>query len=442
MLKESVITFVSRLITVMLGTANVIILARFLGPKGQGIFMVIATLVTLLVAVGSLGIGQANVYFLGLKRYNIKELFWNSIFASFIVGVLLIGIALLTYKYLNPFFKGASYDMVALYALSIPLLLGWGKMNSFLLALQRFTSFNIIIITIGSLTAVNYIIFLSISPTIKTAIIISIIMNGVGFILTIIYMIKEIGLSIFKPKGNLKALLDSLKFGIKGHAGSVIDFMNFRIDRLLINLLAGPAAVGFYAIATTVAEAIWNISRSIALVLFPKVSNSSDIVSNAQTTAKSCRISFFSSIIIGIFLLLTGKWLIPLVFGSAFIASVPALNFLLPGVIIFSLTHIIISYMVGQGYPHYNTIIALISFIFNISLNLWLIPIMGIAGAAIASSVSYTISTISSIYLYKKIVKQKSKQSNKEINISLSDIIIIKQTDWKSIRNIFKQFGI
>lgn len=442
MLKDSVFTFISRLILVGLTALNVLILARFLGPKGQGVFTVIATFVTLLASIGTLGIGQANVYFIGQKRYTLKELFWNSMLVSLIMGFLLIGIALFLYDIFPPAFKGADKELVLLYAWSIPLLLGWGNTNSLILGLLKFTAFNIISMIIGGLSAIGYIVFLSSSPDTKTAIIIAVIINVIGFILPIAYLAKEGGLGMLKPKCNITALVDCLKFGIKGHLGSVVDFMNFRTDRFLVNWFVGPAAVSFYSIAVTVGESIWHVSRSIAMVLFPKVSTSGDILSNAQTTAKSCRISFLSSFLIGIFLLVTGRWLIPLVFGAAFIESVPALNFLLPGIIIFSLTNIIASYLVGEGFPHYSTIIALISFVFNVAINLWLIPIIGIVGASIASTISYTISTLFSIYLYKKIVSRKSLEAKREINVSLSDIMLIKQNDWKSIRNIFRQFYI
>ena len=442
MIKETLVTFISRIILVGLGAVNSIILARFLGPAGQGTFAVVATLITILATIGGLGLGNANIYFIGQKRYEVRILFWNSILSSVVIGSLLIGIAYGFYKAIPSVFQGVSKDLVLLYALTLPLLLCWGHISSFLLGFQRFQAFNVINICIGLLTLINYLIFLSLLPTVQVVIIISIIITGVAVILPIIYLIKRVDSSILRLKFDVKVLFECIAFGIKGQLGSIIQFMNYRLDRLFVNWFMGPSAVGFYTVAVILAESLWYVSNSIAQVLFPKISACDDVVSSAQTTAKSCRISFLFALLLAIVLAFIGPWLIPFLFGAAFSSSVPALNFLLPGIVVFSLTNVIASYIIGRGYPFYNTIIALISFVAMIPLDLWLIPRWGIVGAAITSSISYIAATIAAIYLYKKIVSRDSRLSKQAINIPLTDIVVIRNRDWQSIRNIFRQFGI
>ena len=442
MIKETSSTFIFRVLLVGLGAVNSVILARFLGPAGQGTFAVIATLITILSIIGGLGIGSANIYFLGQKRYELRILFWNSILTSAVVGVILIGIAYGLYEAIPSIFQGVGKDLVVLYALILPLLLGWAYISSFLLGFQRFTAFNIFYIVLSLFTLVNYLVFLSLSPTVRTAIIISIVLNGLGIILLAIYIVKRIDSSILRPKVNLRALSESIAFGVKGQLGNIAQFMNYRLDRLFVNWFAGPAAVGLYSVAVVLVESLWYVSNSIALVLFPKISASGDMVSNAQTTAKSCRISFFSALLMAGILVVIGPWLIPLLFGKAFADSLPALNYLLPGVVVFSLTNIIASYIIGRGFPHYNTIIALVSFVFTVVFDLLLIPRWGIIGAAIASSISYLVATITAVYYYRKIARRDSQQSGQSISVSLTDLVIINQRDWQSVRNVLRQFGI
>jgi O-antigen/teichoic acid export membrane protein len=442
MLKDSVFTFISRVVMVALGAINSVMLARFLGPAGQGVFVVAATLITMLSAIGGLGIGNANIYFIGQKRYETRILFWNSVLGSIVVGGFLIGIAYAVYEIIPSVFQGVSKSLILLYAISLPLLLGWGHISSFLVGFQRFQASNIINICIGLLTSAAYLIFLSSIPTVQAVIIISIIMSGLSVVLSTAYIIWKIDPAVLKPAFSIKILSESIIFGIKGHLGSVIQLMNYRLDRLFVNWFIGPSGVGFYSVAVILAESLWYLSSSIAFVLFPKISASNDVVSSAQVTAKSCRISFLFAFALSIALILIGPWLIPLIFGEAFIQSVPALNFLIPGVVVFTLTNVITSYIIGRGFPFYNTLIALVSFAVMVPLDLLLIPIWGITGAAIAGSVSYILATATALYYYKKIALHDSLSVKQEITVSLTDILIIKNRDWQSIRNIFRYFGV
>ena len=66
---------------------------------------------------------------------------------------------------------------------------------------------------------------------------------------------------------------------------------------------------------------------------------------------------------------------------------------MIPGVVIFSLGKVLANDFTGRGFPEINTYIALLVALTNFSLNIWLIPIYGIKGAALATSVSYFLDT-------------------------------------------------
>ena len=64
---------------------------------------------------------------------------------------------------------------------------------------------------------------------------------------------------------------------------------------------------------------------------------------------------------------------------------------MIPGVVIFSLEKFLL--MILQEELSKSTLIALLVALTNFGLNIWLVPIYGIKGAALATSVSYILDT-------------------------------------------------
>ena len=82
---------------------------------------------------------------------------------------------------------------------------------------------------------------------------------------------------------------------------------------------------------------------------------------------------------------------------------------------------------IGRGYPEINTYIALLIALTNLILNLWLIPLYGIKGAAIATSISYTFDVI-----IKSIVFSRKN------NVPYSEFIVMKKiSDFQLYKNKF-----
>ncbi|MCB0263205.1 MAG: polysaccharide biosynthesis C-terminal domain-containing protein [Calditrichaeota bacterium] len=79
----------------------------------------------------------------------------------------------------------------------------------------------------------------------------------------------------------------------------------------------------------------------------------------------------------------------------------------------------------ASGKPHLNLAVHLANFLINLSLNLLLIPRIGILGAALASSISYGAAAILALVIYR--------QSNRA---SLRSLLLIRRNDFRLLRNI------
>ena len=100
---------------------------------------------------------------------------------------------------------------------------------------------------------------------------------------------------------------------------------------------------------------------------------------------------------------LIGEWLIVLLFGKAYEPAYPALLALLPGM--FSLCYATILHMdlLGKRRPGTLSLFSGCAAGLNLVLTVALIPLWGIVGAAIASSIAYTAMTLAMLVLYCRI---------------------------------------
>lgn len=112
------------------------------------------------------------------------------------------------------------------------------------------------------------------------------------------------------------------------------------------------------------------------------------------------RLILSSTLLGAIILVLCAKPLVYFLFGSAFLKSVNAIIGLIPGVVLVSLSRALANDIAARGHPELNTITSIFVVIINILLNVILIPFLGILGAALATSISYTVNAALKLFLY------------------------------------------
>ncbi|MEA2656880.1 MAG: hypothetical protein QOI23_2245, partial [Chloroflexota bacterium] len=192
-----------------------------------------------------------------------------------------------------------------------------------------------------------------------------------------------------------------LGFGLKGYVANLLMFFNYRLDSLIVNALLGVASVGIYSIAVAIAEVIWNVAGALSTVMFPHISSLDRKAANRLTPVVSRNVWFLTLLaVIGAAVL--GRWVIEFVFGPVMVAAVEPLLLLLPGILALSGAKVLASYLSGIGRPIYATWIAGGSVIATVALDLFLIPRYGIAGAAAASSVVYTLTAVATLVVFRK----------------------------------------
>lgn len=423
--KNTLITFFTRILQLILGIGTSVIIARVLGPEGKGIYSLAILLPALLIIFTNLGIGPASVYYIGKKKYAPKEVFGNNIISSIFISIftVLVGLIIIFF-FSNSLFPGVAKEYLFLALSLIPFQIFLNFVINILLSLQKIKKYNLIQLIHTFVFLFLIIIFLlGLHFGIKATIIAGALSLFIACIILFIQTRKETGgLSLSLNKDLSK---DLLSYGVKSYLGNIATFLYLRIDMWMINIFLNPLAVGLYSIAVVLSEKIQLISQSAGTLLFPKVSSETDGKRLKEFTPLVCRNVLFVTILIAIFFFFLSRWLIVLFYSERFLESVLPFQILLIGAMAVSSSGIIAKDLAGRGKPIINTYIAIISLVLNILLNIILIPTLGIIGAAWASAISYAFMLILKIIIYSRISRNK-----------IRDILFIKKSDFRFYKNL------
>ena len=206
----------------------------------------------------------------------------------------------------------------------------------------------------------------------------------------------------FQLSRDLSGLKAAMAFALPCYAANAAQFLNYKLDVFVVGFFAGKASVGRYTLAVSLAQLLWLMSNSVASVLLPKVAATADVGASIHHTTRVTRLAFWGTAVAGIALALVATQAIPLFYGEPFRPSVSALLWLLPGIVIFSIANVLAAYIAGIGKPRLNLYVSGISLIITITLDFVLIPKLNIVGAAIASTVSYSVAAFLLIFFFMR----------------------------------------
>src|SRR4030042_3506872 len=159
--KNTLITFITRIITAFFTVLITAVMARVLGPGGQGIYSLAIFFPTILLIFTSLGINPASVFFIGRGKYSQKEIFVNNIILNAGISIFTIFVWLIIiFFFSEKFFPGIDKKYLFLVLYLIPLTLFFDLGCQVLLGLQKIRKYNFISLLQGFVSLVLVLILL------------------------------------------------------------------------------------------------------------------------------------------------------------------------------------------------------------------------------------------------------------------------------------------
>ncbi|MCX6757176.1 MAG: flippase [Candidatus Nomurabacteria bacterium] len=197
-----------------------------------------------------------------------------------------------------------------------------------------------------------------------------------------------------------KSLLkDSWPLMLSGLAGGIY----FKIDQVMIKNILGNEQAGIYAVAVKLSEVWYFIPSIICTSLFPSIVNAMNTSKEFfdSRMKKLYFLMFWSSVLIASVITVFSYSIIKILFGTPYMGAVTTLQiYAWAGVGVF-LGGAISQYLLANNLTKISFYSTALGALINIVLNIILIPRMGINGAAIATTISYTMATFGILFFKK-----------------------------------------
>lgn len=401
--RQSAVTFVTRMVVTLVNIPISMIVARVLGAEGQGIYSAAITFPNLWAGFGLCGLDAAFLYFVSRDRRTLGPVIANSVWTVVLGTLLLLPTYLLLLEPLVGEEGNAIRPYLLLSALIVPLILARHLTLSLFLALGRVERYNVLQLVSQAALLVLVALGLLVANLGTRWAIVAYQLSLAAFLVPAWLWLRRALTA--EDRGALRVsgslVREGLAYGLKGHLGSILQQFSYRFDMVLVLRWLGTAAQGYYSIAVLLAEKLSHITASVQLVLFPRIASVSREEAD-RITPQACRVTGAIMLAAAAALFAAGKLLIRLFYGQAYDPALPAFYALLPGVVGLTLSNILWSDLSGRNRRVEVTVAMTIGFALNLGLNfLWIRP-HGIAGAAWASTVSYTVqSSIMAVFFWR-----------------------------------------
>ncbi|MCY1436989.1 hypothetical protein D9M71_531340 [compost metagenome] len=192
-----------------------------------------------------------------------------------------------------------------------------------------------------------------------------------------------------------------LSYSAKSHPDLLFQQVILRSDYLFISAMLGSAALGHYAMASAAAELLLIVPEAVTTPLMKRLLQQD--AGMDKLTPLALRLT--ATVMLGacLSMALIGEWLIVTLFGAEYQPAYPALLALLPGLFGLCYASILRLDLLGKNRPGTVSLLMGLGAALNLVLNVLLIPVYGIVGAAMASSIAYLAVTLAMLLLYCKL---------------------------------------
>ncbi len=374
-------TFISRFLILILSFGLVIFSTNMWGSEGKGTISIVIANVALVSFFSSIFSGSSTAYF--ARKFKIEQVLVYSYLWSLIVGTavpLIFSFAAIQNEFL--------YYLIGISVLSSLL----STNISLFIGTQNIRFFNIYTV----LQQLVHVLFIAILIYIVKLKDVSVYFLAQIFCLAFLFLtsffliLKKCKLSEFSFSKSV--FLNMFEYGWKTQLSAFIQFLNYRLSFYFLEYFEGIAAVGIFSIGITFSEAIWTITRSIAVVLYSDVVNSESREESIVKTKSSLKLSFSLMLIFVLGIIIIPAFIYTEIFGNEFSETKQIMLLLAPGILAIAVSDMIGYYFSGIKELKILNIKSIVGLLFTVGFSFFAIPKWGIWGACFVTTSSYVVS--------------------------------------------------
>ena len=388
--RQSSITFIGTVINGALGAAFYIVVARFLGPSLYGILSISLVTLTLVSDIGDLGTNTGLVRFVAKyinsdldKAYRFLKLGLKvKLFLGFMI--IILGWVLAPVIANNIFFKIELTTPLRIAFIGSAGYLLFTFATSVLQALQKFWAWSGLQIASNGLRLILILLIFYFSLLgVNSTLILNTVLAYLGFLVGLLLLLPNKFLKVNKETSVAKELFHYNKWVT---LFSIASAFGARLDTFISARLLTSTEVGIYAAASQLVQIVPQIVVAISTVVAPKMAGMKNL-KELITYMKKVQIMVIGLACLGLISIPVVIYIIPLLYGNAYLGSVPVFIILLIGMLAFTISipvHNSIFYYFS--YPKFFFYLSAVHLTLVFILGVTLISAYGVIGAAITFS--------------------------------------------------------
>lgn len=414
-------TLVFKAIAMIAGLAASIIIARVLGTEGRGVYALVMSIVVMTASFGVFGLTASNTYYIAGQSKRVRAIGVHSLLAGVLGTILTILIVLAIRQAYPSILHGLNDNLLWLTLAIVPLFL-WGNLFSFAyLGRGKIIAFNVFETTQRVLFfALSVILLWALSTSFEfyfMAVLVAVAILVISYIAA--YFVNA-------PEGPLfssELIKPSFSYGIRAYVATLLTLAVMRSAVFLVNHFGGNTEAGLFAVAQQVSELLIIVPSVVGTVLFGRISDGG----SDNLTPKVVRTIAFAFLPVSIGLFFASDILVVSIFGTEFVPAAAALKWLIPGSYLLGLQVLLANDIAGRGYPWPAVLFWVPALIVNFTAFYFLIPGMGINGASISLSLSFTVMFVLISVYYIRTRK-----------VNFSELFIVKSEDIRTLLRLLK----
>jgi O-antigen/teichoic acid export membrane protein len=429
--QNSAITLAAQIASYALNFVAGIIIARSLGPAGKGTLSLVVLSHVLLLTLSNLGIAAASSFLIAKRGFSLGQVSRHAGVAALVLGLATFGLTVVVVSFLPADLVSPNQRIYVLLAAGlVPLALATQFLNGALLGAGQIVWLNALtlaqaIINVVALVLLLLVLQLGLPGGLSAWAATTVVTCLMTIVVTFWRAQRLSGHGAGRSTGwNRMLTEEGLHYGIRAYPAGVISFLNLRSDQFILGYLAGTASVGQYSVAVTIAELLLFFPRSLATALLPRITGA-DPDAAKHMAASACRHTIGGALISAAALVPVGL-LIPVLFGEAYRPSMLPFFLLLPGLSAYALAPVLSTYFSGQlGRPIITSLFAAFSLAIDVLLVWVLVPPLAVPGAALASTLAYTVTIIAMVGYFRRLT-----------GVGLREMVVVRTEDLAAYRSL------
>lgn len=390
MLKRNIkLVFSTNALMLSSGVVTSLLSAWALGPAGRGDLIIVLMWPAIFSMVAQIGLPSAYRFWTAKRPDCVSALFSNAVIFTLVVGVITLGVAELLIPLLIGHRSEEVVRLARIYLLVIPILMLTDLLRGLLEGARRFTWVGVLRLVLFGVQLGSFVILWLIGRlTVPSATYTMVAAVVASLLLSFVAVWRELHPQ-WRPK--LSELGTTLRYGIRDYPGVLTEFVNWRLDLMMLVGVASSSAVGLYAVALRLADITSTMASSVGDALMPEVAAAEKADEATRVVTRSLRLTLAAHLSILVPLWIAVPFILRFAYGEDFLPVTNVLRLLMVASVVWSAGAIVISGLNGLGHPGLSAIARMsAALVMVVALRIWL-PSRGIQGAALSSMVGYSV---------------------------------------------------